>query len=93
MDKTPAKIYASPDKLSSDHIKTGNWCDLPLNTDYVPYVRADLVMEAKSAIERTRSLVANGAMEGFNPLVGNWAEELFVNNANLTRIIRMLEEE
>lgn len=54
--------------------------------------------EARKVIEDTRTIVCDGAAEGFNPLVGDWAERLYVNNGALSRVLgpnssrRFLEE-
>lgn len=43
-------------------------------------------------IRDTRELISLGAMEGFNPLRGTWADRLFLNQAKLSSLIQKLEE-
>ena len=34
-----------------------------------------------------RSLVCDGAKEGFNPMVGDWAEKIFCSNGKTSKLI------
>lgn len=44
--------------------------------------------KAVEALRKTRSIVSEGAMEGFNPLTGDWAERLFANQADISAALK-----
>lgn len=39
------------------------------------------IKELRAALDIVRGIIVEGAMEGFNPLVGDWAERLFASQA------------
>lgn len=45
-----------------------------------------------AVIVKTRKLVCDGAGTYFNPFDGDWAEELYYNNYQLTNAIKAIEE-
>lgn len=48
----PARIWALPEsELTGPYTTSPIWSDLPLNTSFVLYVRADLVKEAVEVLE------------------------------------------
>lgn len=49
--------------------------------------RWNMYEEMMKVLVETRSLVAEGAMVGFNPHDGDWAERLFVNQGKITNAL------
>ena len=49
------------------------------------------VEKAVDALERTRDLVSEAAMTGFNPHSGDWVDRLYANNGDLTACIKALQ--
>lgn len=41
----------------------------------------------REVLWKTRFIVCEGAKEGFNPSEGTWAERLFLNNANIAKVL------
>ncbi len=48
----------------------------------------DEVERLRGALLTTRGLVCEGAIEGFNPEAGDWAERLYVNNGYISRALK-----
>ncbi|TCL70599.1 hypothetical protein [Rhizobium sp. BK251] len=48
----------------------------------------DEVERLREAIRTTRAIVCDGALVGFNPLEGDWAERLYTNNGSLTAALK-----
>ena len=48
---------------------------------------ADELRDLKKVLSHTREIICEGATEGFNPMKGDWAERLFLNNANISRVL------
>ena len=41
----------------------------------------------REVLWRTRFIICEGVTEGFNPLVGDWADKLFLNNGNIAEVL------
>ena len=47
--------------------------------------------EMRECIKLLRQIIIDGALEGFNPLVGDWAERLYASQARTHAVIRQIE--
>ena len=47
--------------------------------------------ELKEYVLKINNLVCDGAREGFNPLIGSWAEELFESNQSTDSLLSAIE--
>jgi len=52
----------------------------------------DALDEAKKAIELVRACVMDGAPQGFNPLVGDWAMRLYESQADTLEALATIEK-
>ena len=48
---------------------------------------ADRIAELEAALRATRAIVVEGALVGFNPHDGDWADRLFKNQGAITDLI------
>lgn len=51
------------------------------------------VAKLEKVLFHTRVIICEGAITGFNPIVGDWAERLFYNNARIADVLDKIEEE
>lgn len=63
-------------------------CDLCcVGTAETLRAQATRIAELEAALIETRAIVCEGAVEGFNHAVGDWAERLYANNGNISRAL------
>lgn len=56
-------------------------------------IKVENFEEMVEAIKEIRHLICAAAEEGFNPLMGDWAEKLFLTNARTHRLLKNIGEE
>lgn len=69
------------DDSGVDECESGEW------------VKASVAQALYDALIQTRSIVCDGCEEGFNPLEGDWADQLFYNNAKITAALSLADGE
>ena len=48
---------------------------------------ANRIARLEKVLSKTRSLICEGATEGFNPLEGDWADLLYANNGAIAEVL------
>ena len=63
--------------------------DCTVQGEYAATLRAQAarIAELEAALIKTRAIVVEGAAQGFNYAVGDWAMRLFENNGNISRAL------
>ena len=51
----------------------------------------DRIKALEDSLRTTRELVCEGAVEGFNPHAGDWADRLYTNNGAISALVPVKE--